>query len=221
MSKFALICEGITDQIALESIIYGHYNDDDIAINSLQPLRDATDESRQGDFGGWEKVLEYCSDHEKIEEALHFNDFLIIQIDTDIIEHENFRISKLDNNNEEKEVSTLVADVRERIEATLQNTIVEKHRGRIIYAICVHSLECWLIPLHCNNRTSANKTKSCEKHLARFLSTSRTKYEKTAECYEILSEGFENKKRFNLALANESFRIFTNSLPTILPDAAE
>ena len=82
MPSFALITEGITDQIVIENILYGFVGDLEIDINPLQPLRDETDENRASNFGNWHKVLEYCSS-DRFKNALQFNDFIVVQIDTD------------------------------------------------------------------------------------------------------------------------------------------
>ncbi len=49
MPTFALVTEGLTDQIILEEILFGFFDDPDLVINSLQPLRDATDANRTVD----------------------------------------------------------------------------------------------------------------------------------------------------------------------------
>jgi len=51
MASFALITEGITDQVAISAILYGLY-DEEPEIRPVQPLRDATDEARQGNRAG-------------------------------------------------------------------------------------------------------------------------------------------------------------------------
>ncbi|MCK5539270.1 MAG: hypothetical protein KAI79_20780 [Bacteroidales bacterium] len=82
MVTFGLITEGITDQIVIENILMGYFdsNEDDIDFKELQPLKDATDECG---YGGWSKVLEYCKSS-KFKGTLRFNDYIIIQIDTDV-----------------------------------------------------------------------------------------------------------------------------------------
>jgi hypothetical protein len=86
---FALITEGITDQVVLESVIRANCRSmttDEIDVVPLQPTRDATDTARAKDFGGWEKIFEFCSSSARILEALDFNDYVVIHIDTDCAE---------------------------------------------------------------------------------------------------------------------------------------
>ena len=64
MPTFALVTEGLTDQIILEQILFGFFDDPDIVINPLQPLRDETDSNRVVTPGNWHQVLEYCASTE-------------------------------------------------------------------------------------------------------------------------------------------------------------
>ena len=62
MTVFALVTEGITDSAVIEAILQSHFDDDDLEVRPIQPVRDVTDQARTapGAFGGWEKVFEYC-----------------------------------------------------------------------------------------------------------------------------------------------------------------
>jgi hypothetical protein len=60
MPTFAVVAEGITDQAVIENIIQDYYRanlEDEVDVNNLQPLRDATDQARASGQGGWERVL--------------------------------------------------------------------------------------------------------------------------------------------------------------------
>jgi len=85
MVTFGLITEGITDQIVIENILMGYFDkdEDNIEFKELQPLRDETDENKAQNYGGWDKVIEYCGSS-KFKGALQFHDYLIVQIDTDV-----------------------------------------------------------------------------------------------------------------------------------------
>jgi hypothetical protein len=85
MVTIGLITEGITDQIVIENILMGYLDkkEDDIEFKELQPLRDNTDENKAKNYGGWDKVIEYC-ESSKFKGALRFHDYIIVQIDTDV-----------------------------------------------------------------------------------------------------------------------------------------
>lgn len=209
MTSFALITEGITDQVALESILSGHYDEEPEFIQ-IQPTRDETDISRQGTFAGWEQVLDCCSST-SFGDIFSTNDFVIIQIDTDICEHENVKIPLTKGG---KDVSTkdLIGSVRNFIISKIDADVFQKAGERILFAICVHSLECWLLPLVESRVT--RRTKNCESHLQRVTLKANENFEKTYHCYAKLSKPFEKKRNLEHACrSNESLEIFLNSLP--------
>ena len=76
MVSFGLVSEGPSDQIVIENILFGLFKNPDLAINRLQP--------KPREAGNWVKVLDYCSSSE-FKSALTFNDYLIVQIDTDVL----------------------------------------------------------------------------------------------------------------------------------------
>ena len=128
MVSFALVTEGITDQVCLEAVLGGWYkgSEEEVEVNSLQPLRDTTDEARQSQEspGGWERVFEYCSSLEYLKSALEFNDYLIIQIDTDCCDHVNFGVSRAIDGRE-KSVGELIDDVVSVIKSKMPPQIIK------------------------------------------------------------------------------------------------
>jgi hypothetical protein len=213
MSSFALVTEGLTDQIALETILLGYYSDDDLEVRPLQPMRDVTDLSRQGSFGGWELVLEYCLRTDILNEALAFNDYLIFQIDTDCAEHKNFGVALTDGG-ADRSATEVIKDVREILIQKIGLELFEEQKHRIFFAIAIHSLECWLLPLHASDARSAKKTKACEAHLTRALQRKDVLYAKDADCYEKLVKGYSKRETIDLHRSkSESFDIFLRSLP--------
>lgn len=211
MTSFALITEGITDQVVLTSILEASY-DDEPDITEVQPIRDATDNSRQGEHAGWEKVLEYCG-LIFFEQNFIINDYVIIQIDTDVAEHPNFGIN-LTKHGVDVATSDLIDDVKELIAKRIGEKIYEKYKNRIIFAISVHSVECWLLSFFINEKSGSSRIKNCEAHLSRALKKKGLPYAKDFRCYQNLSKYFSDKKYFSLAQSrNESLKIFVNSLP--------
>lgn len=217
MTTFALITEGITDQIALDAILAGHYQSDDISVRELQPLRDETDKNRQESGGGWEQVLEYCRHKTNIADALQFNDFVIIQFDTDCVEHKNFDV-RLTTSGAEKPEEQLIEEVKARIIKEIDADCFEKHKEKIFFAISIHSLECWIIPLHEKDNQRTTQTKNCEDRL-RYIhnqTKQQERYSKTARIYKKITKKFEKKDHISSACeASISFNYFIKSLPVI------
>jgi hypothetical protein len=206
MVSFALVTEGITDQAVLEAILCGYYEEEPY-INPLQPLRDATDESRQSGFGGWGQVLEYCGSDD-LQDALLVNDYLIIQIDTD--RAEDFGVPLTDGGRDRPEID-IIDGVREVLVSKLGDDFYQEFQDQVLFAISVHSLECWLLPLHASTPKASSQTKSCANRLGR---AARIKLDKDYQVYKNLSKGYGKKAAIETARqCNESFHVFLSSLP--------
>jgi hypothetical protein len=200
MTTFALITEGITDQIVIETILHSHYSNvlddgDEVDIRVMQPLRDATDEARQEEnaFGGWEKVFEHCSISANIEEAAAFNDYIIIQIDTDCAEHKNFGIS-LSIGGVEKPVRDLIEEVKGAIVRKIGDQLFLRLEEKFVFAIAVHSTECWLLPVYAKLPAHAARTQSCEGHLKRLVELANSDFKKDFGCYKKLSKPLRHRR---------------------------
>lgn len=212
MASFALITEGITDQVAISAILYGLY-DEEPEIRPVQPLRDATDEARQGSFAGWEKVFEYCS-LDDFAAIFATNDYAIIQVDTDVCDHTNFPVAFVDENGE-RSPADLVAEVIAFIGTKISPSILSRYGDRIFYAVSVHSLECWLLPVHATTAAEKRRTKSCEVHLTRVLNRKDIQFKKDYRTYTTLAKPLEKRAGIDTVRRhNESFAMFVDALPS-------
>lgn len=229
MTSFALITEGVTDQAVLDNILCGYFGEDNIEINPLQPLRQDKDS-----FGNWLNVFDYCSSP-KLTQSLQVNDYVIIQIDTDVSEEVGYDIPKYVNKageNREKTVEQMIDDVKRKLIDILTPKIHQKYQSRIIFAICVDSLECWLLPLV--NPTQSRKVKGCLKnfqhHLTQRKKTRSTKLDKklqnktakelkkpkTYNFYDFLSQYYLDSELLKeCSQENPSFSIFMQNLQNI------
>ncbi len=167
MAVFGFITEGVTDQIVIENILNGYFDTYDIEINELQPPRDRTDKNRVESYGGWTLVFEYCKS-KRFREAFPYHDYIIVQIDTDTSEEKHYDISKRDKNGKELTPSELIQKVTEKFRGLIGEEFFDANKDKIIFAISVHSVECWLLPIYYkDNRKS--KTENCLKTLNRGL----------------------------------------------------
>jgi hypothetical protein len=159
MASFGLIVEGQTDYAVLKNILYGFTNDPDLFIKELQPLRDATDAST---FGGWFNVLEYCKSANFKEVLQETDDFIVIQIDTDCSNEKHYDVSKTDEKGDILTPAQLVEKVKLRFlqifEASFGSDFWVTHAPRILFAIAVDEIECWILPLLYSdkNKTATN-----------------------------------------------------------------
>lgn len=217
MTSFALVAEGITDQVVLERIIetvIEAKGEDDVEIVHLQPIRDATDESRQGAYGGWERVFEFCSSPERLREALIFNNYLVIHVDTDCCEHPNFGVSRT-NGGVMRAQADLIADVRQALAGRLGQEFCNELGARLIFAIAVHNIEFWILPFYGDIRLSTGSI-SCEKKLKETLAKRRLTYKKDYQSFTALADCFSNYKEIERCKdKNYSLSVFIDSLLAI------
>ena len=199
MQTIAIISEGITDQVFLEELIFKCIEfDDEPEFIYAQPIRDATHE-HTAPHGGWELVLEFCE--LRMRDTLETNDFTIVQIDTDCGDHPNFGL-ELSPGGVDKEDSDLIADTIEIIRSKISGDLLASYGDRLIFAVCVHSLETWII-LSLYGET---KKKSALNHLQRRVAEKG--FKKNVESYLQLSKLLKTKdiaKRLNKA---ESMGVF-------------
>jgi hypothetical protein len=210
MTRFGLITEGRTDQIIIENILLGYFNSDYLEIDELQPLLDEADEAAAQHYGGWYKVFEYCQSN-KFREAGRFYDYIIIQIDTDVSEEKHYDIPKYENGIE-LSPEQLIQRVREKFIGLIGEEFYEKYQEKIIFAISVHFLECWL--LYYNDKKKS-KVKSCLGTLNKALQKREgiTINAKNPVDYEIISEkSCKHKILMKLYKENPSLKVFIEEL---------
>ncbi len=213
MTTFALITEGRTDQAVIENILYGFSGTYDIDIHWVLPLRDETDLNRIENFSNWALVFEFCKS-KKFKQSLQINDYVVVQVDTDVSDEPNYDVPKFENG-KELEVDELINRVKIRITNLITDEVYSRFKDRIIFAVCVHSLECWLLPIFYKDK-KASKTKGCLSALNMALQKTKgvqISGSKNVKIYEDISSVFcKNKELRKLSFENPSFKLFIKEL---------
>ena len=209
--SFGLIAEGPTDHAVLENILIGHFDDPDLTIRPLQPLLDSTDGAQRQ--GGWTQVLAYCQSS-FFQGAFEQNDYLIVQIDTDCLHEKPFELDV--KQAPEVLVSQVVEKIEALIEEAFQSSFVDQYRKKILFAVAVDELECWLLPLFYSDK-NASATNNClyklNTQLAKDKRLTITPSSKHPKYYDQLSGPFCKPKQLKQAAAkNPSLGIFINTL---------
>ena len=156
MINIGLIAEGLTDQIVIENILAGYFNNLDLDITPLQPQRDKKDENKFTGYGSWSQVFAYCRSRD-FQDSFQSNDYIIIQIDTDV--SEEYGIPQQDENGE-LTPEQLIEKVIEKFKQEIGEDFYTQCQQQIIWAISVHSIECWLLPLYYQD-SKKSKLKNC------------------------------------------------------------
>ena len=218
MTTFALITEGITDQAILENILHGLTNGTAIT-HAISPQRDATDNSRValGTFSNWELVLEHVSSNTMLE-ALQTSDFIVVQMDTDQCEHQNFNVP-LAANGHLKTITQLVSDCTNKIKSLLPPNFPISELHRLLFALPILSSECWLIGLFKNQYIHTEKTANkCEVRLANILHKKNNSLQKDYDTYLQLSKQFRKKKTLaTIANSVPCLQVFVSTVTSQLP----
>ena len=147
MPSFAIIAEGVTDQAVIENILRGYFAaDDELVVNHVQPPRDATPKGGNPAPGGWTLVFRSlrAGDHRK---ALQLNDYVIIHLDTDVSEEPGYEVSPRAADGRALPPDELIEQVKIKLVAAMGPEFYARHAARIVFAVAVDAIECWLLPL--------------------------------------------------------------------------
>ncbi len=151
--------------------------------------------------------------------ALQFNDYLVIHIDTDMQEETGFDVSRREKG-KELSVSDRVDRVITRLKREMSAAFYQANAHRILFAIAVDTIECWLLPLLYGDNKAAKTTgclESANNALRRkdqdALSAGENKF---IRAYEQASSGYRKRKRLIEAHdRNPSLQLFFTQLETL------
>lgn len=220
--KFGLICEGITDFSVLKNIIEGVFEKVDVQprIRELQPLVDVHT-NKQANFGGWEQVAEYLKS-DRFEDAVVNHDYIVVQIDTDVSNHPNFNACcpSLADSDQVDFLNSIKFKMIEWMDNFADDTY-ECYKEKIVFCICIHSLECWILLIH-GDRNNQNKIKKCDNKLALMHSRKNIGFiAKNADSYDRMTQKFKlNKDLVGCMGISHSFDTFINQLAAIRDSVA-
>ncbi len=203
--NFALISEGITDRPIIEAIVAAFFDKEFAGqyplINLIQP--------KPKEYGGWMKVLDYCTS-EEFKGAFTLNEYVIIQIDSDRHADKGYDVQKSASTNE------LIQAIQKRIIEKIGEEFYTKNARKILFAVCVDMIECWLLPFYATATAHQPKEKGCCPALNQYLK----KQGYTLDCtndsggtkfYEKAAKGIAKKKIFYPAYKkNSSLQYFVD-----------
>lgn len=215
MATFALIAEGKTDQVILHKIIEEVCDDffeEGVFVNYLQPLRDKSD-SKHAPHAGWELVFEYCK--ESTKSALSTNDFVVIQIDTDCGDHQNYGLP-LTQGGQDRPSPELIERAREILITHIGKETYDANSSRFIFAIAVHSLESWLLLYEFNINHAKNSFDRLSREIRRRHNTG---HKKDVDSYQLIAKRIRLRNLKNFLEDDTSFGHFLRLLTLLAPTA--
>jgi hypothetical protein len=210
MRKFGIVGEGITDQVTIENIVCGFFKNIE--------LDDEFDYLPSNKKGGWRAILKYLALEDFRNDILN-NEFIILQIDTDV--SNDFDVPHIDKNNNELTVENLVANVITRLIAKInegQLGFYREYSDKIIFAISVSSLDCWLVAYYVDYYIEqVVNNEGCFSELRKEKFPNNFQIAKSYSKYDTLSQPFLNKDNINIvAKKSPSFNLFLQQLQNIL-----
>ena len=209
---FGLIAEGPSDHSVLKNILIGLLGKDIFdEITELQPNFGESNDDSLKRFGGWYKVFQYCRTDD-FKKAFVDVQYVVIQIDTDVSEHLHYDIKQTDNLGVKLLPEILIEKIREKfiliIAETFGISFLETIKDRIIFAISVDEIECWLLPIYYNDKVR-QAIHNCDYRLHQKAG----KFEKNADDYDKISKEYRKSKIIQKAYPeNPSLKIFVESV---------
>lgn len=165
MANIAVICEGVSEFNIIAHIVSRYCGDH--SLNAIQPKINDIDATQATD-GGWSRVLVHCTP-EVFDNIFQFNDYLIIQIDTDSSHISPYEVKHCFPDGSGKSHKRLHAEIKARLMAGIPHSVRCKYLDRIFFAICHNEIECWLLPIYYSDNNRC-RTNNCIYTLNRALS---------------------------------------------------
>jgi hypothetical protein len=177
----------------LPNILTGYFHDqaNELFVTFVQPPRPLTEAP-----GGWAHVFNSLRRGD-CEAALQFNDYLVIQIDADVQEEPGFDVPRREGGRELTDLER-VDRIITKLKSYIDPAFYATNKDRILFAVTVDAVECWLLPLLYNDNR-AEKTTGCLESANRALrqadraalSAGETKF---PNAYEKASRGYLKHK---------------------------
>ena len=228
MASFAIICEGISENLSLHAIIE-KMSQTDSYFADIQPRTEMSHgHSVQEGSGGWTEVLSHCNT-EEFQMALQNNDYLVVQIDADRCDEKPFGIKKVDENNQPRTDEDVYNDIITRLLQDVDNDFYEANKERIIFAICFDEIECWFLPLFYSDKRACATT-GCINKLNQELGKEKGGYyipeegkngPKARSTYQFILKKIKRKDIPRISQYNFGFQMFVEQMDSIKDEIAE
>lgn len=160
--RIAIVAEGPTDVAVVENVISG------LTTAADNMFSHVTGSYTPDEISNWSQVMAYCKSSEFRDLAQSdFVDLIVVQIDTDQFDSKWFDLPT-----HEDGVEITAARKHELARGILISwigpDIFAGARANVVFAICVDSIECWLLPLFFDSRPAIrSRTKNCLSALKR------------------------------------------------------
>jgi hypothetical protein len=213
--RFAIAGEGLTDFTIMKNLLIGFFNDKNLSVRRLLP--------ESNEPFGWANLFDQLS-KDIFRNSFEFNDYIIVQIDSGTCEDWKEGLRHIGDD------ESLLHDFIHQIVQVLAKRIGEAfytgNKAKIIFAIAVHDIECWVLPFTSDKSSDHAKMVNCLNSTERIankkgFSLNQKNY-REGKHYEDLSKGMTKQKDLmQLYTYNPSLRVFVDNLIQIFPSTTE
>lgn len=150
-TKIGIVSEGVSDYFILKHIIERYLKEKDVYTIPLKPKISA--QNKQVGYGTWQGVFDYIKgDDNLIVEAVKEGcEFVVVQIDTDVSLQYG-----VENKPNEKE--PFWNEVKAKL---VESVHPDFPKEKLVFAICIQEIECWLIPFVSSSESECQDTDRC------------------------------------------------------------
>lgn len=212
-TKIGIVSEGVSDYFILKHILERYLKEKDVYAIPLKPKISA--QNKQVGYGTWQGVFDYIKgDDNLIVEAVKEGcEFVVVQIDTDVSVQYG-----VENNLGDKH------EFWNAVKAKLMESVHPNFpKEKLIFAICIQEIECWLIPFVSSNQNECENTDRCLNIVNKHIRTHGSIDKDNKNCPQahklygsILSQKRKPKEIRECSQFNYGFARFVEQMDTIV-----
>lgn len=160
-TKIGIVSEGVSDYFILKHIVERYLKEKDVYTIPLKPK--VTSKNKQEGFGTWQGVFDYIKgDDNLIVEAVKEGcEYVVVQIDTDVS-------SQYGVENNSDDVQAFWTAIKDKLIGSVHPDFP---KDKLIFAICIQEIECWLIPFVSTIENECQNTDRCLNIVNRHIRT--------------------------------------------------
>ena len=160
-TKIGIVSEGVSDFFILKHIVERYLKEKDVYTIPLKPK--VTSKNKQEGFGTWQGVFDYIKgDDNLIVEAVKEGcEYVVVQIDTDVS-------SQYGVENNPDDVQAFWTAIKDKLTGSVHPDFP---KDKLIFAICIQEIECWLIPFVSTIENECQNTDRCLNIVNRHIRT--------------------------------------------------
>lgn len=207
--RFAIAGEGLTDFTILKNLLIGFTNDKNLSVRRLLP------EAKEA--FGWANLFDQLS-KDIFKNGFEFSDYVIVQVDSGTCEDWKEGLKHIGD--DESQVEGFVNQVVQVLIKRIGKEFYTNNQQKIIFAVAVHDIECWVLPFISDKASDQSKMINCFKSAEGIANKQgfslHQKNYQDGKHYDELSKGMKKQKDLmRLCKLNPSLKIFVDKLAQI------